>query len=225
MPLKLIGAGLGRTGTVSLKLALERLGIGPCYHMTELFMHLDHAPEWVKAADGKPDWERLFAGYSSTVDFPGCTFWRELTHQYPTAKVLLSVRDPDEWFDSTQATIFSDASTVTLQASPLREFFEKTVWQEFRDRIHDRGFMVEAFRRHNTEVERSIPPERLLVYQIGQGWEPVCEFLGVPVPDLPFPRANTREEYVARHARRATPGVENWGDEIRSALNKQRPPG
>jgi hypothetical protein len=227
MPLKVIGAGLGRTGTVSLKLALEQLGFGPCYHMTELFMHQEHASGWVRAADGHPDWERIFAGYTSTVDYPGCTFWRELAQRYPTAKVLLSVRDPDEWFDSTQATIFADASTETLLASPLREFFEKTVWRDFHDRGHDRDFMVDLFRRHNAEVERAFPQERILVYNVKQGWEPLCEFLGVPVPSQPFPRANSREEYAARsaarHANGNAPTVKEWGDEIRAALAKQRP--
>lgn len=228
MPLKVIGAGLGRTGTVSLKLALEELGFGPCYHMTELLMHQDHAPGWVRAADGHPDWERVFAGYASTVDYPGCTFWRQLAQLYPTAKVLLSVRDPDQWFESTQATIFSDASTATLQASPLREFFEKTVWRAFQDRVHDRKFMVELFRQHNAEVERLIPRERLLVYNVSQGWEPLCSFLGAPVPDQPFPRANSRDEYAARSAARQAqpdaPSVEEWGDEIRAGLSRRRTP-
>lgn len=225
MPLKLIGAGLGRTGTVSLKLALEQLGYGPCYHMTELFMHMDHAAGWVRAADGHADWDSVFAGYAATVDYPGCTFWRELVQAYPTAKVLLSVRDPDQWFESTQATIFTDASSLTLQASPLREFFDKTVWRDLGDRIHDRDFMTDYFRRHNIEVERTVPHERLLIYNVAQGWEPLCTFLGVPVPDGPFPRANSREDYVARHAARhaqpSAPTVEEWSAEMRAAVNKQ----
>jgi hypothetical protein len=228
MPLTVIGAGLGRTGTVSLKLALEQLGFGPCYHMTELFMNQHHAPGWVRAADGHPHWEGVFAGYTATVDYPGCTFWRELAELYPSAKVLLSVRDPDQWFESTQATIFDDASSTTLNASPLREFFEKTVWRDLGDRIHDRTFMVELFRRHNAEVQRTIPPERLLVYNVTQGWEPLCRFLDVPIPDDPFPRANTRVEYAersaARHAKRDAPTVAEWGEEIRAGLDRHRPP-
>lgn len=228
MPLQVIGAGLGRTGTVSLKLALEQLGFGPCYHMTELFMHMDHAPGWVRAADGHPNWDGIFSGYTATVDYPGCTFWRELVQHYPTAKVLLSVRDPEQWFESTQATIFDDASTATLSTSPLREFFEKTVWRHFGDRVHDRAFMVDLFQRHNAEVERAIPQERLLVYNVTQGWEPLCTFLGVPVPDTPFPRANSRIEYAARSAerqgKREAPNVTEWGDEIRANLHKQRTP-
>ena len=207
MPLKVIGAGLGRTGTVSLKLALEELGFGPCYHMTELLMHQDHAPGWVRAADGHPDWERVFAGYASTVDYPGCTFWRELAQRYPTAKVLLSVRDPDQWFESTQATIFwTDASTTaTLQASPLhRRIFREDGVEGFQDRLHDRHFMVELFRQHNAEVERAIPPERLLVYKVAQGWEEsqLCRFLeGADFPISPF-RAPMVEMSTPRAARR-----------------------
>jgi hypothetical protein len=202
MPLQVIGAGLGRTGTVSLKLALEQLGFGPCYHMTELLMHPDHAPGWVRAADGQPDWESIFCGYAATVDYPGCTFWRELAQLYPSAKVLLSVRDPDQWFESTQATIFNDESSATLNASPLREFFEKTVWRDIGDRVHDRAFMVELFQRHNCEVERTIPRERLLVCNVAQGWGPLCDFLGVPIPDKPFPRTNSRADFAQRQAAR-----------------------
>ncbi|HEY6455538.1 MAG TPA: sulfotransferase [Steroidobacteraceae bacterium] len=227
MPLEVIGAGLGRTGTVSLKLALEQLGFGPCYHMTELLMHPDHAAGWVRAADGHPDWEGIFSGYAATVDYPGCSFWRELARRYPSAKVLLSVRDPDQWFESTQATIFSDASSATLNASPLRGFFEKTVWRDLSDRVHDRAFMVELFRRHNAEVERTIPKERLLVYNVTQGWTPLCNFLGAPIPDNPFPCTNSRDEYAARSAARAKAAastIAEWGEEIRAHLNRQRTP-
>ena len=105
MTLKVIGAGLGRTGTMSLKLALERLGLGPCYHMAELIMNPERTPLWIAAADGKPDWEAVFAGYSSTTDYPACLYWRELAAAYPNAKVILTKRDREKWFESTQATI------------------------------------------------------------------------------------------------------------------------
>jgi hypothetical protein len=131
MGLKLIGAGLGRTGTLSLKLALERLGFGPCYHMTEVLMDPSRGDSWVRAANGKPDWTAIFDGYLATVDYPGCTFWRELIEFYPSAKVLLTVRDPEEWFDSTQQTIFSDEHNKPFTPSSLREFFEKTVFVTF----------------------------------------------------------------------------------------------
>src|SRR5437870_2958107 len=107
MALKVIGAGLGRTGTLSLKLALEELGFGPCHHMAEVMLHLESVPLWIQAADGNPDWEAIYKGYAATVDYPGCFFWRELEKFYPDAKIILTVRDPEQWFESTQATIFS----------------------------------------------------------------------------------------------------------------------
>lgn len=200
MALKLIGAGLGRTGTMSLKLALEQLGFGPCYHMVEVFLHMEAAPLWMDAADGKPDWNAIFNGYAATVDYPGCKFWRELSALYPEAKVLLSVRDPEQWFESTQATIFSPDSVKSLSASPMRALIEKTVWNAFGDRIHDRDFMTDAFKQHNRDVQRTISSDRLLVYEVSQGWEPLCRFLDVPVPSTPFPRKNSREEMSAMMA-------------------------
>lgn len=151
------------------------------------------APLWVQAAHGRTSWEEVLAGYVATVDYPGCSFWRELARIYPTAKILLSVRAAEKWFESTQATIFSAAMCAGLAASPLREFFETAVWSRFGECIHDRDFMVENFRRHNEDVQREIRPERLLVYDVREGWEPLCAFLGVPVPDSPFPRVNTSE--------------------------------
>lgn len=198
MPLDVIGAGLGRTGTLSLKLALEHIGFGPCYHMVEVFSSPARSQEWVKAADGQLEWEALFEGYAATVDYPGCVFWRELTAHYPHAKVILTVRDAGEWFESTQTTIFSRRNVERIAASPIRTFFEKTVQRDYGDRLHDREFMIEQFMRHNAEVERAIPKDRLLVYEVSQGWEPLCGFLDIPVPDAPFPRANSREEFAAR---------------------------
>lgn len=194
MPLKLIGAGLGRTGTLSLKAALETIGYGPCYHMSEVMTHPGSHEAWVRAADGHPDWEAIFEGYQSSCDYPACSFWRELAAAYPDAKVLLSVRAPEKWFESTQETIFSTNLEATLRASPMKEFFEKTTWKAFGDRIHDRAFMIEAFKAHSAEVQRSIPQERLLVFEAKQGWKPLCDFLGVPVPDTPFPHVNARDE-------------------------------
>ena len=198
MPLKLIGAGLGRTGTLSLKFALEQIGFGPCYHMTEALLN-PRAPElWLRAANGNPDWEATFDGFASSVDFPGCTFWRELATFYPDAKVLLSVRDPEQWFESTQATVFSEPGVKMLEASPLREFMEKTTWRMFGGQLHDHDVMVSAFERHSAEVQRTIPSSRLLIYDVSQGWDPLCRFLEVPSPATPFPRANTRDEMKAR---------------------------
>jgi hypothetical protein len=200
MALKVIGAGLGRTGTLSLKLALEQLGFGLCYHMTEVLMDPPRAAAWVRAAVGQPDWNAIFAGFESTVDYPGCAFWRELTQFYPSAQVLLSVRNPQDWFDSTQQTIFSDEHNKPFLKSALSEFFDKTVFKAYGDRIHDRDFMVTAFQRHNAEVQQNVPQDRLLVYEAKQGWPPLCKFLGVPIPDSPFPRVNSREERAKQRA-------------------------
>lgn len=222
MALRVIGAGLGRTGTMSMKLALEQLGVGRCYHMAELIADLSRLPLWLRAADGAPDWESVFAGYSATVDYPGCTYWRELAAFYPDAKVLLTVRDPDDWFESTQATIFSPPMRTRMAGSPMEGFFQKAVLRDFGDRLDDRSFMTEAFERHNEAVRRAIPPERLLIYEVGEGWPRLCAFLGIPVPATPFPRVNTREEMQrmmeAAAAMPAGGSVEAMGEMARRRL-------
>jgi Sulfotransferase domain len=229
MGLKLIGTGLGRTGTLSLKLALERLGFGPCYHMTEVLMDPSRGDSWVRAAEGKPDWTAIFDGYLATVDYPGCTFWRELIEFYPSAKVLLTVRDPEEWFDSPQQTIFSDEHNKPFMQSSLREFFEKTVFATFDYRIHDRDFLTGAFLRHNDEVQQLVPPDRLLVFEAAHGWAPLCKFLGVPIPDSPYPRVNSREERAQIYESRAnTPGapaldLQAIGEMLRARLGNRQP--
>jgi hypothetical protein len=202
MPLNIIGAGFGRTGTLSLKLAIDELGLGPCYHMKEVMTNPERIAPWLEAARGQPDWERIFAGYAATVDHPGCHFWRELVAAYPEAKVLLTVRDPVEWFESTQATVFSPTMRGMVPDSPMKEFLWETVWGDFGSGIDDRDHMVAAFEEHVAEVERAIPSERLLVFNVKQGWKPLCDFLEVPAPSTPFPRANSREEMTAMLAGR-----------------------
>ena len=200
MGLKVIGAGYPRTGTASQKLALEQLGFGPCHHMREIFMDMKSAALWVAAADGKPDWPAIFKSFNSCTDAPGCTFWRELMDFYADAKVVLSVRDPEKWFESTQATVFSPAWRQQSLTTPLSEFFAKAVYPEFGERINDRDFMLAQFKRHNDEVIRTVPKERLLVFDVREGWDPLCRFLGVPVPATPFPQTNAREEMMAMRA-------------------------
>ena len=200
MTLKVIGAGYPRTGTSSLKLALEQLGFGPCHHMREVIMNLDSARLWIDAADGHPDWEAIFKGYQSCTDAPGCSFWRELAEVYPDAKVLLSVRDPEDWFESTQATVFSDQMRLGQAGTPMATFFDKLVTREFGEHIHDREFMLAQFERRRQEVIDAIPEPRLLVYDVREGWEPLCAWLGVPVPGTPFPHSNSREEMAGLRA-------------------------
>lgn len=197
MTLKIIGSGLGRTGTLSMKSALTTLGFGPCHHMVEVFQHLDSVPLWVAAGAGEPDWDAIFADYQSMVDYPGCKFWRELADYYPDAKVLHTVRDPDDWFDSTQATIFAPGGPSRAPPPALAPFFQMLL-ADFAGRLDDRAFMTDYFRHHTEEVRRTIPSERLLIYHAGDGWGPLCAFLGTPVPDAPYPRVNSRDEFASR---------------------------
>jgi hypothetical protein len=200
MALKVIGAGLGRTGTLSLKVALEQLGFGPCYHMAEVLMALDTAPDlWIRAGEGRPDWERHLPGISSTVDYPACIFWKELADYYPDAKVLLSVRDPQSWFESTQASIFGPMMEL-LRQTPAGPSSIASCSISSAIASTTRDFMIDHFNRHTEAVVSAIPPHRLLVYEAKQGWGPLCAFLGVPVPDAPFPRINSREEMAATMA-------------------------
>ena len=199
MALKVVGSGLGRTGTKSMQTALNMLGLGPCHHMVEVFAHPESVPLWIEASHGRPDWDKIFAGYGSMVDYPGAYYWREIAAHYPDAKVPHTVRDPDKWFDSTQATIFAPGSLVTHNDGPMAAFFQSFT-KDFRAHMHDRAYMTDYFRRHTDEVKRTIEPERLLVYEAGQGWGPLCKFLGVAVPDAPYPSENTRAEFMARVA-------------------------
>ncbi len=200
MPLSVIGAGFGRTGTMSLKLALEALGVGRCYHMVEVFPNPAAPDLWIQALDGRlGDWEKIFADYGATTDVPGCLFYKELAEAYPDAKVILTTRDPDKWFASTQATIFADSTHASLGDRKLLEMMQRLVMAMFDGRIHEHDHCIEIFQRHNAEVVRAIPPERLLVYDVAEGWEPLCRFLGKPVPDRPYPQANSREEFVNHH--------------------------
>ena len=195
MSLQIIGAGFGRTGTLSLTAAVEMLGFGPSYHMLECFGHGEkHFRLWEQAAAGNPDWDTLFSGYHSTMDFPACTSWRELADYYPEAKVLLSVRDPDRWFQSTQDTIFAPDWIEYLPTSPAAAYMEATINSYFNGRMHDRDHLIARFEEHVAEIQATIAPERLLTYEVGEGWEPLCEFLGVPVPPEEFPRINAGEE-------------------------------
>jgi hypothetical protein len=195
MALEVIGAGLGRTATFSLKFALEHLGFGPCYHMAEVLAGARrNVPLWLDVVRGKPDWNAVFAGYQSTTDYPACTYWRELSAFYPDAKVVLSVRDADSWFDSVSETIFSSKMQESLAGSPLEAMMRGAIFDEFGDRVNTRAFMTEWFARRNQSVIDALPPERLLVFSPKQGWQPLCEFLDVPVPEVPFPRVNSRDE-------------------------------
>jgi hypothetical protein len=197
MALEIVGAALGRTGTNSLKLALEQLGFGPCHHMFEVRDHPEQLPYWQAAARGElPDWDEVFANYRACVDWPSARFWREIAAHYPDAKVLLTRRDPDKWFDSVHATIYPVVeSWRTCEPGRFRDTMEMAwqivVEQTFGGRLDDRDHAIAVFRAYEEEVRRTIAPERLLAYEVSQGWAPLCAFLEVPVPDTPFPRTIT----------------------------------
>ena len=201
MALSVIGAGFGRTGTLSLRTALEQLGLGPCYHMSEVFERPEDIEVWNRVAAGERiDWEALFAGYHSAVDWPVCAYYRQLAEHYPQAKVILTVRDPERWYQSAIKTIFP-----TMTGSPIgndavghaqaRMARKIILEQTFGGRVDDREHVLAVYERHIEEVRRTILPERLLVYQVADGWEPLCRFLDRPVPAEPFPQVNTTEEF------------------------------
>lgn len=201
MTLKIVGAGFGRTGTLSMKAALEQLGLGPCHHMVEVISHPQSADHWMSAAEGKSvDWDVVFQGYKSAVDWPSCAFYREHAEHYPEAKVILTVRDLDSWYESCQATIFNimkaPPEMVPPHMSQVARLARKLVAENtFSGKLDDRAHCIAVHQAHIDEVKRTIEPSRLLVFEVKQGWEPLCRFLNVPVPATPFPRVNERETF------------------------------
>ncbi|HEY3951046.1 sulfotransferase family protein [Phenylobacterium sp.] len=207
MTLKVIGAGFGRTGTLSLKLALEMLGVGPCYHMMEVFKNPLAFDWWYEAAQdpAHADWGKIFAGYNSTVDWPNATYYKELADAYPDAKVILTERDPDSWFESTQATIFKNPYEGDVG---FPRMVRKVVGELFDQHLHDRDHCIAVYKAHNQKVRETIAAERLLVYHVADGWAPLCAFLGVPVPSEPPPKVNSREEFASRVAASGPPHLQ-----------------
>ncbi len=198
MALKIVGSGLGRTGTKSMQTALNMLGFGPCHHMVEVFTHPETMALWIEASKGKDVWDEIFKDYQSAVDYPVAAYWREVAAKYPDAKVLHTTRDADQWYESAHSTILSPDSPATRQGAGVQAEFFASVAGEIRPHMHDRAYMTDYFRRHDAEVQATIAPERLLVYQVGSGWAPLCAFLGVPVPAQPYPSENSRAEFIAR---------------------------
>ncbi len=196
MALRVVGAGLPRTGTFSLKTALETLLGGPCYHMLELVQNLEHVPTWHDAVRGRmPDWATFLSDYSATVDWPASLFWREISGAFPDAIVLLSVRDAESWWESVSRTVFN----VQVPISPeWRAMVDDLEAQRFTARTGDRAAAIAAFEQHNAAVRKAVPAGRLVEWRAGEGWEPLCSALGVAVPDEPFPHTNTRAEFIAR---------------------------
>jgi hypothetical protein len=195
MPLKVVGAGVGRTGTASLKLALQQLLGGRCHHMLEVVMDPGQVAGWTDAIEGRDvDWHELLNGYVAQVDWPGASFWREISAANPDALVLLSTRDPDAWYRSASNTIFN----VFDDPPPGREQWFEAVRKMFRERFSDDlrnpTAMIDAFERHNAQVRAGVPAGRLLEWTASDGWEPICERLGVAVPNEAFPATNSTNE-------------------------------
>ena len=208
MGLKVIGAGFGRTGTASMKQALNHLGIGPCYHMHEVLPYPERVALWRRAAAGeRPDWDAVFSGFDATVDRPAAYFWRELADFYPDAKILLTLRDAESRYASMEKTIFKflretdDAELVGVYLVKTRVFGGDM----------SRDHAIDIFNANTAAVQAAFPPGRLLTYMIGDGWEPLCAFVGCPVPDAPFPHTNRPGEFDRkmeefRQAQEGNPG-------------------
>lgn len=200
--MKLIGAGYGRTGTMSLKAALERIGYGPCFHMIDLIGDPTPLPYWEAAAEGEPvDWRAAFDGWESTVDWPACTYWQQLVATWPDAPVLLNTRDKEAWYQSCLKSIHAAAEagrrgelgggTGPPPSFEVMRFINTDIWDgNFEGRFQDKDFAFQVFDRHYASVRSAIPSDRLLEWEIMEGWEPLCSFLGVEVPDEPFPHLN-----------------------------------
>ena len=207
MTIKVIGAGFGRTGTLSMKFALEKLGFDKCYHMMEVAQHPSHRNYWLDLARGKDiDWDAMFTGYQASVDWPSANFWREQMAVYPEAKVLLTLRDPDKWYASVMNTIWKTSSDNRASDDPSSaegaRFAFEVIWDRtFAGRLEDKAHVLACYQAHNQSVIDTVPPENLLVYEPGQGWEPLCEFLNVPIPEDPYPHVNSTEEFTERWKR------------------------
>lgn len=199
MALKVIGSGIGRTGTMSLKTALEQLGFGPCHHMVEVLGNMPaQLPLWQAAVAGQPDWDAIYSGYQSAVDWPTARFYRELHAAYPDAKFVLGYRSPESWAESFSHTIYLALSDISKAPKEQHDWIRMCI-----ELIEQNGIplgldvkgLEKAFSAHVDAVKATLPPEQLLVFQAKDGWEPLCNFLDVPVPDRPFPRTNDRAEF------------------------------
>ena len=212
MALKVIGAGFGRTGTKSLQIALELLNLGKCYHMEALFRNPNDVKHWQNAYEEKEtDWKTLFKDYSSAVDFPSSMYYKELADCFPDSKIILTVRDPEKWYQSASSTIYSFDPGPKMKlkmlfkmiySSKARNLFkviqlnEKSIWKKFFEgNFEDKAYAIQKFNDHIEQVKNNIPKDRLLIFHPREGWEPLCEFLGVDVPAEPFPNTNKKQNF------------------------------
>ena len=202
MTLQIIGSGFGRTGTKSLKAALERLGFGPCHHMHEIAENPDKVAPWqTLAVGGAVDWEAAFEGYRSQVDWPGASAWRDLAQAFPEAKVIHTIRPEEKWIASFDRTI--GKLMANYQDMPLPQHIRDILdacgvligENTFGGPVSDSALALAAYRRQTAEVTAALPADRLLVFDVAQGWAPLCAFLGVDEPDEPFPHQNLRADF------------------------------
>jgi hypothetical protein len=200
--LQVIGAGLSRTGTFSLKRALETVGCGPCYHMDEVFRRSDHVPLWAVALSGSPDWHALLDGYASAADAPVCHFWKSIRAAFPRAKVILTLRDAESWYDSFRDTVYQAMSRPDLLPAlsrPALAMARQLVLERFfQGAFEDRSRAISIYEAHNAEVLSTVDPSDLLVYRVEEGWRPLCDFLGVAAPDVEFPNTNAVAQFRSR---------------------------
>lgn len=198
MTIKVIGAGFGRTGTLSLKLALELLGFDKCYHMMEVANHPDHVSSWRSAAKGESvDWDQLFQGYQATVDWPSCNFWREQMQAFPDAKVILTKREAESWYQSVTQTIWKVSQERRSDARSLMVF--EVIWDGvFGGRMTEKDHVIAQYQKHNQTVIDEVPKDKLLVFEAKEGWPELCEFLGCSIPDTDYPNVNTTQDFVRR---------------------------
>ncbi|OUR71184.1 hypothetical protein A9Q78_10295 [Methylophaga sp. 41_12_T18] len=196
MAIQIIGAGLGRTGTTSLKVALEILLKAPCYHMVSLAEHPEHLALWQAAAQGDDaNWPALFNGYSAVTDWPASAFYKQLMQAYPEAKVLLSSRDSESWFKSCQATIFPK---ILSTEGDWGEMIRSVVFNSFCDDLEDRDRCIAAYEQHNEEVRNYVPADRLIEWQPGNDWQALCAGLKLAEPDQAYPYINKTKDFLAR---------------------------
>jgi hypothetical protein len=214
MALKVIGAGWGRTGTESLKKALEIIGFGKCYHAFELLKDGHRVVYWEQLAKGEqPDYDRLFEGFQSAVDFPVALYYKEFMKQYPEAKIILSYRDPEKWYESASKTILRPIPFFFIPLCRFVGLFNKNISyfprihaimineilnQFMQGRQNDRAFMINLYNRWVEDVKQTVPEEKLLVFEAREGWEPLCKFLNVPIPEVPYPKGNDSEQFRKR---------------------------
>ena len=196
MALQIVGAGVGRTGTHSLKIALEQLLGGTCHHMIEIFERPDQVEGFTRAIDGEPvDWSALLADFTAMVDFPGSLFWREIAAANPDAPILLSSRPSEDWYRSASNTIFLAFDKVPPELAPWMQAVRRGLHDRFSDDFENKDAMLAAYEKHNAEVRAEVPDDRLIDWTPSDGWGPICAALDLPVPAEPFPVTNTTSEF------------------------------